>query len=265
VNSPPSLAGTNQFRIDRNAGTPLADRLVVTTGMLSLGGTLVVSNVGAALTGGEVFPLFQAQAYSGSFSTSVLPALGPGLNWHVASLGSNGTLRVNRRPVLNAPLTLTSSAPAVLQIPLAMLAATATDADGDPLQVASIAPLSARGVPLSPSGSFLRYSNEVNVADQFTYTLTDGHGGTATGTVQIAPNPSGQFVGTPILAGAAMQISFAGQPGLTYYLDRSTQFLVWRAIATNVATADGHLLWVDTFADLPGKPDRAYYRVRRAP
>ena len=52
---------------------------------------------------------------------------------------------------------------------------------------------------------------------------------------------------------------------MTYHLDRSTQFVVWQVIATNVAPASGLLLWLDTFTDLPGKPDRAYYRVRRAP
>lgn len=264
VNSPPSLGGTNLFRIDRNGGTSLADRLVLTSGTLALGGTLVVSNTGAPLTGGESFRLLQAPAYSGAFASAVLPPLGAGLNWHLGGLSSNGTLRVNRSPV-SLPLTLTSSAPAVLQIPLASLLAGATDADGDPLQVATIAPVSAQGVPLATSGGYLLYSNAVPVADQFTFTVTDGHGGTATGTMQIAPNPVPQFGSSPLLAGGSAQISFTGQPGLTYYLDRSTQLVTWKAIATNVAPANGVVIWVDSFADLPGRPERAFYRVRQAP
>lgn len=264
LQSPPSLAGTNLFRIDRHAGALLADRLVVTTGTLSLGGTLVVSNAGALLTGGEMFQLFQAQAYAGGFPTVVLPALGPGLNWQVGGLGSNGTLRVNRSPVSNL-LTVTSSAPAVLQIPLATLAATGMDADGDTLQVSAVAPASAQGVPLVIRGAYLLYSNAVNSSDQFTFTLGDGQGGTATGTVQVAINPAGQFVGTPTWTGTAVQMGFAGQPGLTYCLDRSIQLTDWKVIATNVAPGRGVLVWLDGFLDLPGRPDRAFYRVRRNP
>ena len=51
LNSPPTLNGTNFMEIDRNGGVSLADKLVLTSGTLNYGGTLVVSNAGAALTG----------------------------------------------------------------------------------------------------------------------------------------------------------------------------------------------------------------------
>src|SRR6185295_17698389 len=58
LNSVPTFNGTNFMRIDRNGGSPLADRIVLPSGTLSYGGTLVLSNAGTTLTGGEVFTNF---------------------------------------------------------------------------------------------------------------------------------------------------------------------------------------------------------------
>ncbi len=105
LNSVPALVGTNFMEIDRNNGTPLADKVVLTTGTLSYGGTLVVSNTGAAFLGGEVFALYAAPAYSGAFASSNLPPLAAGLNWYTGLLSTNGTIKVNRQPAAS-PLDL---------------------------------------------------------------------------------------------------------------------------------------------------------------
>lgn len=68
LNMAPVLNGTNFVKIDRNGGSPLADKLVLTSGVLTYGGTLVVSNAGAALTGGEAFTNFVAPARAGAFA-----------------------------------------------------------------------------------------------------------------------------------------------------------------------------------------------------
>jgi hypothetical protein len=52
---------------------------------------------------GNTFTLFQASAYSGSFSAYSLPALPAGLSWNVSQLTVNGTLTVvsGSAPVIN--------------------------------------------------------------------------------------------------------------------------------------------------------------------
>ncbi|TAK95123.1 MAG: hypothetical protein EPO07_15755, partial [Verrucomicrobia bacterium] len=78
LGSSPTLNGTTLMEVD-NSGSPNADKLVV-NGALSFGGTLTVNNIGAPLTGGEEFDLFDATSFSGSFSATNLPAIAGGLN-----------------------------------------------------------------------------------------------------------------------------------------------------------------------------------------
>jgi autotransporter-associated beta strand protein len=65
----------------------------VSSGTITYGGTLTVTNVGASLVAGDTFKLFTAAIYSGSFSSVNLPTLGSGLLWN-NTLTSNGTLAV---------------------------------------------------------------------------------------------------------------------------------------------------------------------------
>src|SRR5439155_8509596 len=99
----PTLSGTTSMEIDRGA-SPSADKIVVSSGTLTYGGTLTMNNIGAALTGGETFTLFSASAYSGSFSTTNLPTLQaqtPALNWYTDKLAVDGSIAVNRAPSAN--------------------------------------------------------------------------------------------------------------------------------------------------------------------
>jgi autotransporter-associated beta strand protein len=262
-NSAPALNGTTVMEIDRNAGAPLADKIILTTGTLNFGGTLMVTNLGAPLLGGEVFNLFAAPAYSGAFSTSNLPPLSAGLNWHLGQLASNGTMKVNRKPSA-APLTFTNIAPAVLEIPFALLTASATDPDGDSLSLANISLTTSSGVPLATNSDSISYSNIANSTDQFTYTLSDGHGAVASGTVNIVnigSTPSAQFVGTPVPTGSSVLLHFSATPGWTYYLERSTDLATWTRISTIVAPANGVLDYTDNFPDLGSPPASAFYRL----
>ena len=60
----------------------------------NLGGTLVISNVGNPLAGGDAILLFSAGTISGGFN-SILPAVpGPGLGWDTSTLDNDGKLRV---------------------------------------------------------------------------------------------------------------------------------------------------------------------------
>jgi VCBS repeat-containing protein len=126
----------------------------------------------------------------------------PAANFHGAdsftytvSDGNGGTdtatVAVTVTPVNDVPLagndvhavdedqTLTAAAPGVL--------GNDTDADGDTLTAAvATGPAHAAGFTLNPNGSFT-YTPTANYhgADSFTYTVSDGNGGTATGTVTL--------------------------------------------------------------------------------
>jgi autotransporter-associated beta strand protein len=217
------IGGTNVMEVDRNGGAPLTDKIVLTAGTLSYGGTLVVSNVGAALLGGEVFTLFAAPAYGGGFTSWNLPALGAGLNWYTGLLTNNGTIKVNRQPVANG-VAVTNTPGQVLPIAIASLVSSGTDADGDPLSLAGYDPVTTNGIALSSDSTYIYYSNPAYVADRFNYTLSDGRGGAATGVVQIAkgialaPSISAGPESLAVTAGqnATFTVSAAGTQPLSY-------------------------------------------------
>ena len=63
---------------------------VVSSGTISYGGTLTVTAIGSALQAGDVFQLFSAPVYSGSFVTVNLPTTYVWTN----KLADNGTIEV---------------------------------------------------------------------------------------------------------------------------------------------------------------------------
>jgi autotransporter-associated beta strand protein len=99
----PALAGTSLMKIDRHAGSSLADKIVINSGTLTYGGMLIVTNRSATpLANGDSFNLFNAGNYSGTFANVILPPLPVGLAWNVNSLNSSGTISVviNTTPVI---------------------------------------------------------------------------------------------------------------------------------------------------------------------
>ncbi len=262
-----ALEGSTVMEIDRNGGAPLSDRIVLTAGALGYGGSLVVSNAGAALVGGEAFALFAAPSYGGAFASSNLPPLGAGLNWHTGALASNGVVRVNRAPAVS-PLTFTNTAPAVLRIPFQALIDNGSDPDADALTVADIDRATTKGIPLSIDAGSVSYAYHRSVTDQFHYTLNDGCGGSATGRVtivNIGSIPAAEFVGAPTWSGGSVRLHFTATPGWTYYLERSVDLGLWVTISTNRAPESGALEVVDDFRDLEAPPPAAFYRLSWPP
>jgi autotransporter-associated beta strand protein len=75
--------------------SPLTNDAVKILGILNEGGTLNVTNSGAAaLANGDTFNLFNAANYSGAFTTFVLPQLTGNLAWNTSALKTSGTLSV---------------------------------------------------------------------------------------------------------------------------------------------------------------------------
>ena len=100
----------------------------------------------------------------------------------------------NHAPVgVNDAATVLAAGPRTLTLATTNLLANDTDADGNSLTVTGIgaaghgsAALNANGTA-DPSDDFITYTPTVGYAgaDSFTYTLSDGHGGTATATVNV--------------------------------------------------------------------------------
>jgi fibronectin-binding autotransporter adhesin len=93
LSNPPVLNGVTLLKINRNNGAFLNDQIKLLSGTLAYGGTLAVTNIGAALQAGDSFQLFSAAAYTGVFAVTNLPALGNYLYW-TNTLNSNGRLGV---------------------------------------------------------------------------------------------------------------------------------------------------------------------------
>lgn len=163
LNTPPTLNGTNFARINGASGS---DKLTLTAGTLAFGGTLVVSNIGATLVGGETFTLFSAPAYSGNFNTLILPTLDSGLTWSTSYLS-------------------------------------------------------------------------------------------ATGKIAVVPSAA-RFASPPTFNGNALTLRLVGQPGSTYYVERSTDLFSWLTISTNVAPATGLFDYIDANPPQPA----AFYKLR---
>jgi ubiquitin len=178
-----------------------------------------------------------------------------------------------------AVLTLTRTAGVPLKLALSNLAANWSDADGDPVSLIAINLVSTNGATLTPlnlttnpDGSyvignyaFIGYANAANVNDQFSYVISDGLGDTTVGLVNLVVSTAaltGQATGILDPGGNAVTVQFAGVPGYTYQVERSTNLSVWVPILTTNAPAGSFFNYVDTFGDLGGiAPGSAYYRL----
>ncbi len=87
-----SLAGTTILRLSKSSGA--TNDTVYTTAGMNFGGTLTVALIGGTLAPGDVFTLFAAKFYLGSFAQINLPPLPTGMRYDVTQLNVDGTLRV---------------------------------------------------------------------------------------------------------------------------------------------------------------------------
>lgn len=67
---------------------PLTNDYIRVTGTFTRGGALIVTNVAGDLVPGDQFKLYEASTLSGAFSSTVLPALNPGLAWDTTGLST---------------------------------------------------------------------------------------------------------------------------------------------------------------------------------
>ncbi len=173
----------------------------------------------------------------------------------------------------------TAGLPAV--IALSDLATNWSDLDGDTVELTAISLTTTNGVALFPinlttnldgsyvitNTAFLGYNNSNNVNDQFSYSISDGFGGTNIGYVNLvvvlSVTGTNSIVG--IGTGNPTTLTAYGIPGYTYITERATNLApaVWVDIATNTAATNGVINATDTFWDLGGHPPgSAFYQLK---
>jgi large repetitive protein len=227
--------GTVNFRIDGN---------VIGTGTLSGGVATFTTN---NLTHGSHTVVAE---YAGDLNfTGTTNSLAP--NQVINTPPVAGNLTIYRNPVLS------------VKVPLSTLLTNASDADGDTLNI-SVSSTSASNATITVSGGWVFYTPPTGFtnADSFTYTVTDGYGGSATGTVMVAiqvNNSQSQNLTISDLGGGSVLIEGSGIPGYTYrlqYSDTSGPF-VWQDLASVTANNVGAFQYTDT----SGSPTRFYRTV----
>jgi autotransporter-associated beta strand protein len=267
LGSSPSLGGNVVMDLD-TAGTPASDKLVVNDA-LAYGGTLTLNNIGPELVGGETFTLFEA---SGGFSeafTSIVGSPGPGLNYWGGDLTTDGTVRVNRAPTAQ-PLSMGGRGGAPVTVQVIGGKHSPTDADGDTtLTVASVNPPTRPGATVTTDGTSITYtaaSTDAGGTDTFSYTVSDGHGGTsaaATVTVDVLSGggTSPTVVAGPTYSAGTFSVTFAGIPGVEYTIESSplpSPSYSWSRLKNVTAGTNGMIVVTDG-PDLPG--DGRIYRT----
>ena len=143
-------------------------------------------------------------------------------------------------------------------IELAGLLANDSDADGDPIALASLATNTVRGGTLVVSGRYVRYTPPAGLAadDSFTYAITDGRGGAAAGavTVSLTDNQPPALSGLPdFQASVLTPLVFTNQatdPNLP--TNRLTFALAEAPATARINPTTGVVRWVPSREEAPG-------------
>jgi phospholipase C len=193
------------------------------------------------------------------------------------------TQTVTNHPPLALLVSYARPANISLKIKISDLLTNVSDADGDPVAIVGFGAdgfnmTSTNGASLKTNSTYVLYTNSVtpNVNDAFSYSVTDGQGGTSLGTVAIIMNNNvfGQSNVVLNVSTSSVMASFFGVPGFRYTVERSTNLtsgvgLGWVPISTNTAPTGGLIQVNDDFHDLgipiPPVPSPAYYRLRYNP
>lgn len=254
-----TLSGTILAEINR-AASPNADKLNRTGGSLAFGGTLTVTNIGAAPQNGDTFDLFDATSFTGAFSAINLPPGGT-THWKTANLSTTGIISfTNTAPVAKNVTTGTAKGNTIT-LPIIGAKHAPTDADGDTLTVTAVGTATSGTSGFTSTSVTYDATSATLGTNTFTYTVSDGFGGTDTKTVTVIVTAAGSGANIISLTGTVpnITINFAGLPGSTYAVDRSTNLTSWVQLTTGATTGTNGL---GSYTDNSAPLSSAYYRTR---
>ncbi len=247
-------------------GTNVTKIMVISN--LTLSGTLNVADGGGFAHGKHLLFTYGLALTTNNLSFGTMPA---GYNYFIDTntfgqifLAAN--LMVTSPPVAN-PDTYYRAKGASLKICVSDLLANDTDPDGYyPITFTGVSLVTTNGVTLITNSTTIFYTNNANVADSFTYTITDANGKNATGTVYIfiASGVTGQSTGPITVNGGTVTATFGGIPGTSYYVQRATNVSFTLGISNfpaQVAPVGGLFQVQDSFGDLGSPPSQAFYRL----
>jgi hypothetical protein len=165
--------------------------------------------------------------------------------------GSSNTLTqvVNTTPVAGTA-SFSRLRDETFKFTVSQLLTNATDADGDTRALAGVSATSTNGAVITTDGTYVYYDPPTaspNVADSFTYTVSDTFGASSTGPVliTIAPDPNTQslnIISITTLPDGNKRIGFAGIANRAYVVQFTTNLLPpvgWTTLATNMAGTNG--------------------------
>jgi subtilisin-like proprotein convertase family protein len=155
---------------------------------------------------------------------------------------------INTPPVANDD-TIQRNPTQSVKVRLSTLLANDTDADGDTL-TPTVSTLSANGGSVVVSGGWVIYTPATGftAADSFTYTISDGHGGSATATVTVAiqtDNQASANLAITALGGNSYRVDGSGIPGRTYRLQYWTGGSNWQDLTSVTADSIGEFSYTD--------------------
>ena len=290
------LNGTN----DCSAGTlslvydGVTPSFLITNGTMTLSSstTIKVNNPGATLLPGSYKIIAKATAGNVGLVTGTVPGSvtvvgGPsGVTPALAIVNGELYLNLTNHPPVANLMTVTRTAGLALIISLSDVATNWTDSDSDQVSLTGVTMQSTNGVNLFPlnwstnldgslvtTSAFIGYTNSPNVADQISYSISDGHGGTNIGYVNIVIQSSvtgtNSITGIDFASPYSNTITAYGIPTFSYILERATNLSspVWVDVQTNQAATNGIINAADTFWDLGGiKPNpSAFYQLKWQP
>jgi hypothetical protein len=140
----------------------------------------------------------------------------------------------------------------------AVLLANDGDVDGDSVILLSTGGAAHGTVSLSGDRVYYTPNAGYLAGDSFTYTITDGHGGNATGTVTVTVIPGKETARIESLPDGAKKISFAGIIGMSYKVQSSDTLAPGSWVDRTTLTAGGQGEF--SFTDPVPLPALRFYR-----
>jgi autotransporter-associated beta strand protein len=263
----PNLQGYAAMEINKTGLSLTNDKLVVVGNPLHYDGILSVTlaNGSDPLTGGEIFDLFHATSFDGSFFSADLPVLATDLNWWTDKLSTDGTLIVNRAPTAQDK-TYTRTKGTTLKVAKADLLVGASDPDtttGDSFSYDALASNGVQGATISEDNRYVYYEPANDNSDTLQYRLKDMRGGHVTKNIQINVVTVAGLAQNVTLNDNVATVHFAGIPGFPYQIQRSIDLQDWVDLLITNTPLGGVFQWEDHFIDLGSPPPSAYYRLHQ--
>jgi hypothetical protein len=253
----PALPGSPVTFTCNLAIVPAGAGVVTGTVQFTLNGT----NAGSPVPVANAAASFTTTLSAGSYAVAAL-YLGSA-NLTASSAALPASLIVNTPPIA-ATDTIERWPTNGTKVALATLLANDSDADGDALSFVTVSATSAQGAAVLINGAWIVYTPPPGFtnADSFTYSLTDGHGATVNGTVQVNVR-SGSGLSSNLtvtgLGNGSYRIHVDGVPDRLYRIQYTSDLINpnWSDLASASTDANGILEIVDT----PSGPSRFYRSV----